>query len=558
MGDVDGDGDLDIYVPNGSTSGADEQNKLWMNDGAGNFTANDIVGDVGRSTDATMTDVDLDGDLDIYVTNIANQQNKLWINDGTGNFTADDISGDLYNSNGSSIADFNGDGLMDIYVVNGGNQQNRLWLRDAPPTVTITAPTKLSNTSITDTTIRVTDDAGIPVANVVIGGGTTVPVSGYTCIQTSVTEVNCTISIDASGDLEITATDTGGNVASSSELGYVIDTTPATITINAPTKTSGSAITDTTITVTDATGILVSGVSLGAGTTAGTSGFTCLQTSPTRVDCTLSVDSSGAVEVVATDTAGNTDSALESAYLIDATFPTVTISAPTKAVTDGGPITNTTITVTDDQGILVSDVTVAGITTAGYTNFSCVQTNAVQVDCSISITTSGDLFITASDGNGNTSGGSELGYDIRVSSSNGGSRRRTPVDRQANGPVSDPRTEGASICPVFTQHMKMGDRDGKVGQNKQEDGVGSTIREIALLQGTLKALGFDAGPVDGIFGILTRSGVIAWQSAHRKEVLVPWGLQSPTGNFYQSSERWMNELLGCEDSVTLDNGVVLE
>ena len=114
------------------------------------------------------------------------------------------------------------------------------------------------------------------------------------------------------------------------------------------------------------------------------------------------------------------------------------------------------------------------------------------------------------------------------------------------------------MCPVFTQHMKMGDRDGKVGQNKQETGVSSTINEVGLLQRTLKTLGFDAGPVDGIFGILTKSGVSNWQRAHRKEVLVPWGLQGPTGNFYQSSERWMNVLLGCEDTVVLDNGRVLE
>ena len=90
MGDVNGDTYLDIYVANGGT----EQNKLWINDGAGNFTANDISGDLNDSYGATMNDVNGDTYLDIYVTNYAGQ-NRLWINDGAGNFTANDISGDV-------------------------------------------------------------------------------------------------------------------------------------------------------------------------------------------------------------------------------------------------------------------------------------------------------------------------------------------------------------------------------------------------------------------------------------------------------------------------------
>jgi hypothetical protein len=124
MGDVDGDDDLDIYIAN--LGGA--QNKLWINDGSGNFTADDIVGDTGNSTDAVMVDVDGDDDLDIYTANFG--QNKLWINDGSGNFTADDIVGDTSNTYGVTYGDVDGDGDMDLYAANDGGQQNQLWIND--------------------------------------------------------------------------------------------------------------------------------------------------------------------------------------------------------------------------------------------------------------------------------------------------------------------------------------------------------------------------------------------------------------------------------------------
>ena len=125
MGDVDGDGDLDIYVTNYNGT----QNKLWINDGSGNYAAADISGDTGNSIASVMGDIDGDGDLDIYVTNTFNEQNKLWINDGSGNFTAADISGDTSASYDAVMGDVDGDGDLDIYVVNDGGQ-NKLWIND--------------------------------------------------------------------------------------------------------------------------------------------------------------------------------------------------------------------------------------------------------------------------------------------------------------------------------------------------------------------------------------------------------------------------------------------
>ena len=136
MGDVDGDGDLDIYVANYMTYGV-SQNKLWLNDSSGTFTAADIPGDTGYSHSAVMGDVDRDGDLDIYVVNSSlgsyDGQNRLWLNDGSGSFTAADIPGDTDSSIGVSMGDVDRDGDLDIYVANSAiisDGQNRLWLND--------------------------------------------------------------------------------------------------------------------------------------------------------------------------------------------------------------------------------------------------------------------------------------------------------------------------------------------------------------------------------------------------------------------------------------------
>lgn len=65
-GDVDGDGDLDLYLT------AFGPNRLLVNDGDGTFSAAAPEGgaaDAAWSASAAFGDVDLDGDLDLYVTN---------------------------------------------------------------------------------------------------------------------------------------------------------------------------------------------------------------------------------------------------------------------------------------------------------------------------------------------------------------------------------------------------------------------------------------------------------------------------------------------------------
>ncbi|WP_340679881.1 CRTAC1 family protein [Paraglaciecola sp.] len=92
-----------------------------------NIKKNDLHG-----MGATLADIDNDGDLDWFVTNIILFQkesgslkytgNKLFKNNGDGSFTDISYDSNIYNGGwgwASCIADFNNDGLLDIFNTNG-------------------------------------------------------------------------------------------------------------------------------------------------------------------------------------------------------------------------------------------------------------------------------------------------------------------------------------------------------------------------------------------------------------------------------------------------------
>lgn len=99
--------------------------KLWQNDDNGKFT--DISEKVGLNKAPSkglalgIGDIDLDGDQDIYVANDT-EANQLWINDGRGNLKdIAQLSGCAYSelgheegSMGVDFSDFDANGLLDI------------------------------------------------------------------------------------------------------------------------------------------------------------------------------------------------------------------------------------------------------------------------------------------------------------------------------------------------------------------------------------------------------------------------------------------------------------
>jgi len=124
--DVEGDGDLDMYVVQGGSIHDPAQttfsNQLFINDGTGHFmnaTVGSGADDNGYGMGAATGDYDNDGDLDIYVTNVG--RNTLLRNNGNGTFTDVTIDATVGNDGwGSSAAffDMDKDGDLDLYVAN--------------------------------------------------------------------------------------------------------------------------------------------------------------------------------------------------------------------------------------------------------------------------------------------------------------------------------------------------------------------------------------------------------------------------------------------------------
>jgi len=133
--DYDNDGDLDLYCAN---YGVGAKNTLFANNGNGTFT--DVtdaagVGDKSWSWMGVWSDIDNDGDVDLYVVNgryPAGEPNKLFVNNGNGTFTEGAAAAGVNDANwglGASFADIDNDGDQDLFVSNyiGGNN---LYLND--------------------------------------------------------------------------------------------------------------------------------------------------------------------------------------------------------------------------------------------------------------------------------------------------------------------------------------------------------------------------------------------------------------------------------------------
>ena len=122
--DYDNDKDLDVYFCQGAAlPGWDKnivlENKLFRNDGGRwmDVTADVGVGDTSYSIGCTCGDVDNDGDTDLYITNFGTD--IFYRNNGDGTFTnVTDAAGIKNQSWGSSAAffDMDNDGLLDLYV----------------------------------------------------------------------------------------------------------------------------------------------------------------------------------------------------------------------------------------------------------------------------------------------------------------------------------------------------------------------------------------------------------------------------------------------------------
>ena len=138
FGDVDADGDLDIFFANVTFSqGKQSQNRLLLNDGSGFFTdvtSTNLPALLSNTADGDFIDVDIDGDLDILTAQAFDGTYQALLNDGTGLFTdrTNEVFLPVPTGNGIDVeaADFNGDDLLDLYLT-GFQQTDYLFLAES-------------------------------------------------------------------------------------------------------------------------------------------------------------------------------------------------------------------------------------------------------------------------------------------------------------------------------------------------------------------------------------------------------------------------------------------
>jgi len=146
-GDVDGDGDQDLFVTR-----LDAPDILFLNKGDGTFEDGSSAAGFDnfdlQSNAAVFADIDNDGDPDLYVTVVGNEgetvnnRNYLFINDGDGRFTeealsrgADISSGNFHRSFSAAFGDYDRDGWLDLHVTEWGppNPSHSQLLRNLGP-----------------------------------------------------------------------------------------------------------------------------------------------------------------------------------------------------------------------------------------------------------------------------------------------------------------------------------------------------------------------------------------------------------------------------------------
>jgi hypothetical protein len=131
VADVDGDGDLDLYVTRLEGAGLLFCNRLVE---SGEATFEDCSEAAGLASagengnGAAFGDLDGDGDPDLYLSAIATTRFYLFVNDGAGHFTEEGVARGAavatsytHLGTGVELGDYDGDGWLDVHVDEWGS-----------------------------------------------------------------------------------------------------------------------------------------------------------------------------------------------------------------------------------------------------------------------------------------------------------------------------------------------------------------------------------------------------------------------------------------------------
>ncbi|EAQ27853.1 FG-GAP repeat domain protein [Erythrobacter sp. NAP1] len=149
-GDIDNDGDIDVFVARGDL----QPNLLYVNQGGSFIESAGVAGldfTIGPSTNGrhsgpTFGDLDGDGDLDLLLGGLEGGPMKLFANDGTGRFTDVTAASGFDRAQADqtismALGDYDADGDLDVLMAHWGTPRDpaipgeteTLWRNDSQP-----------------------------------------------------------------------------------------------------------------------------------------------------------------------------------------------------------------------------------------------------------------------------------------------------------------------------------------------------------------------------------------------------------------------------------------
>ncbi len=261
-GDIDNDGDLDLYV--GSQSGsASIYDRLYQNNGNGTFTSltSSVVAETGTGTfGSTFGDIDNDGDLDLIAINAG--ANSIFLNNGSGVFTKYAVPELITHPSifeiGGAMADFDRDGFLDMYPAKGQTASvdlpNFLYKNITPPSgsknwIEIRLVGTQSNVAAIGArvTVTTTSPARIQIREISTrtGSGSANSLIAHFGLGTATTVTNIQVKWPSSGIIQNLA-----NVTSNQLIIIKEDNTPPVVTLLNPTNAATGVLFNTKLEIT--------------------------------------------------------------------------------------------------------------------------------------------------------------------------------------------------------------------------------------------------------------------------------------------------------------------